>query len=1073
MSEINQEYLDYKTFYTEHENKNLTQIANEMEKINEKCLNKSFIYILLWQKWVDEPGTVTYFLQTESGDNVKISESESGKTTFNNFKLIPYTERGVDILPVIDVRSIFKCINFGENITVLNSIYEKIFSILNDKKEKKRIDLYIDQKWTNMEKSLTGFYIDLLSVLNQTYKDYLFNLNGNNVIIFPEIMKERFTFKDKENVITDKINYIKTITHPIQEQIEEYDALENINFAFNRIIKVIQTIINYSTLLSQYYDDEKAERVNISNLLNLKSESNVPLDRLIEIIKPTLQPIFKKSYVVRENNLFGYAKVKLIKNVNKSKNKEENGNFIEIDNFDIPYNNITNFEYNVAEQKAILSLIDAEGSVSELLINKMYSFFNSNSEYVKNQEQNTESAEYFQIEYGWSGPITEDDEEMIENGIYTKKTFNGHIKSITSQFTQKGTEYSIDIMPNNFKIVNNNPMDAHAILYAQNKDKASFLITMIIIFLILNNIKKDDFFKEFNKTNASFSSQSTTNIFLETIFIFLLEKNDNFYIQEKTVKGVKSYQIIVINATNIPVEIEIDKQNNIDDFNLVELLIQNIKFPKEEKSIKKYKINELSIGDLDNVRSIIEKEKYSLNGWLVSIFIIITIKNFFKDKNDFFLLHDITGLFDIIRVNARAGSVLSAQYINTVSLFDIIKKFNPFCLDEQTLKNININENNSNIGESNKTFFDMIKNSMEKKSNKYALINLVPYVIDDSDILKFQNISFFIKKLKEIFNSIQLLGLNTKTKSKDIFSISDSIVVNYMVHEKESEDQVKKKYKEIIYSNKDIIYTIKDKGNKKIEEFSYDEFSSNYDLTKIDGKNYKKFTVMFLSYSLSLNKLFNNQSFSLSYKLGFLTKNIAQSYSLMPRIRPKTRNSNKQFFSQGNDKMLRESSGDILDFEIEKLDIQKTVGLIINNKNQKNIGFNDFSSNTFVDGMYENAAKYYNTYIDINGTPDKLKIVRDMATLQSNYKNAVQLKGSITIFGEPYWSDINLLKSKYIHITINYNNGRLSSHSGLYMVTNAIHTISDGKYVTKLEIIRQYTFLSNFSVKGDVNTFLM
>ena len=346
-------------------------------------------------------------------------------------------------------------------------------------------------------------------------------------------------------------------------------------------------------------------------------------------------------------------------------------------------------------------------------------------------------------------------------------------------------------------------------------------------------------------------------------------------------------------------------------------------------------------------------------------------------------------------------------------------------------------------------------------------------MIDNKDVQKFQNVSFFVKKLKEIFNSIQLLGLNTKTKSKDIFIISDSIVVNYMVHEKESEDQVKKKYKEIIYSNKDIIYTSQDIANKKIEQFSYDEFSSNYDLTQGYEKKYKKFTVMFLSYSLSLNKLFNNQSFSLSYKLGFLTKNIAQSYSLMPRIQPKTRNSNKQFFSQGNDKMLRESSGDILEFEIERLDIQKTVGLIINNKNQKNVGFNDFSSNTFVDGMYENAAKYYNTYIDINGTPDKLKIARDMATLQSNYKNAVQLKGSITIFGEPYWSDINLLKSKYIHITINYNNGRLSSHSGLYMVTNAIHTINNGKYVTKLEIIRQYTFLSNFSTKGDVNTFLM
>jgi hypothetical protein len=52
-----------------------------------------------------------------------------------------------------------------------------------------------------------------------------------------------------------------------------------------------------------------------------------------------------------------------------------------------------------------------------------------------------------EVEYGWAGPVTEDDDEMLDEKIYTKKNYRGYIKSISSQFTPKGSEYTLEIMP--------------------------------------------------------------------------------------------------------------------------------------------------------------------------------------------------------------------------------------------------------------------------------------------------------------------------------------------------------------------------------------------------------------------------------------------------------------------------------------------------------------------------------------------------------------------------------------------------------------------------------------------------
>jgi hypothetical protein len=129
------------------------------------------------------------------------------------------------------------------------------------------------------------------------------------------------------------------------------------------------------------------------------------------------------------------------------------------------------------------------------------------------------------------------------------------------------------------------------------------------------------------------------------------------------------------------------------------------------------------------------------------------------------------------------------------------------------------------------------------------------------------------------------------------------------------------------------------------------------------------------------------------------------------------------------------------------------------------------SSNANISGIFDNAGKYYKTHRDINGNVNQHSIARDLAKLDLNYQTQVNLKGSITIIGEPYWSNINSLM-KYIFINVYYVNGQRSSFTGLYYVTNIVHSVSDGKFTTKLEITRAPTFLSNLEQIGKKNVIL-
>ena len=265
--------------------------------------------------------------------------------------------------------------------------------------------------------------------------------------------------------------------------------------------------------------------------------------------------------------------------------------------------------------------------------------------------------------------------------------------------------------------------------------------------------------------------------------------------------------------------------------------------------------------------------------------------------------------------------------------------------------------------------------------------------------------------------------------------------------------------------DKTKINEIKDIYEQTNEDLNYKPFLKNIENTakylNVSDNIETEVNVLFLSFALNHIKIFKSDSVSVENKVKFLSDNIVQSYSLTPRIYPKTRNSNKQFFSQGNDKLLSEGTGDIIEFQINEFNIQKFNSLMVSRNNQKKMAFNNLSSSSY-SNIYQNAAKYYNTYIDIDGQTDKQKIVENMANLDLDYQNQTAgLSGSITIPGEPFWSEHTFLSNYYIYLNIYYNSGNRSSHSGVYSVKNVMQNIDNGSFKTKIEIIRIPTFLND------------
>lgn len=1087
MNEYNVEFLNYKIFSDKYSDKILSSDKTQIETINNDCLNKNFFYILLWEKWIEENDTVIYYNYEISSTQEKY-KLKNTKTSFNDLNLFPYETNSNDIFPIIDIRKIFRALNFGDTNKILDFYYDFIFSKLETEKIKERLDYYIDQDYTNMQKANYGLYFDILSILELDSNDYIaqLELKNNKEIKYPDFYdKELLKFKEKSKLsFNDKLDFIKNYNYINMTEIQQYEILNKLDGMAKIIIKTILVILTYTeNIYKKLLNNSKNENTeltdtNLRKLFNITSQSTIPIDRILEIVKPSIKPLFKKSYIVKENNLFGYIKIKMIKNIKNVKDE-----YLEIDNFNIPYNQILSFEYNVLEQTAVLSLIDTDGNLSELLINKMYSFFNSNSKYIKEKNQN-ETAEYFEIEYGWSGPETENIVELLNERIFIKKTFRGYIKAIASQFTQNGTQYDIKISPTNF--LPNISINSFNLFYKiQTMEytstntwigykETSFSFILIFYYIILKNFNKelinDSNFKSIFQTVY----YNKNAIFLEKIFFILLSKD--FYISPIiSKKEVIGYKILAITEGDVENEnkylIEmatINNTDNNDDFQLINQLIEiNELTIKKNSFLNNKKIKtEISFYDVhdmktisDDMLKILNNEKYSLNAWLVGVILILMIKFYYlRYEKQIFIFHDTTGIFNFFTPIFNPSE---SNSINISEMITTIRKIKPFgnkqipsssSLEEELLLNI--------------------EQSFSNNRNKYKLSRILNYFVDEIKKENVNNLTFFTARISEIFNSIKNLDGKYNTNLK----LSNGLKASFSTFDAIKIETFKETYKEIIYSSKNSIIENSTQDNNP-EEINYNRLSEN--LNKVAQKLVKptsrehQINILYLTYNLDLAKFFNSEYTTIEEKVKIFSKMIAQSYSLTPRINPKTRNSNKQFFSQGNDKLLKEGTGDIIEFEIKKMDIENVVLLTTMNKNQKNIGFTGFTSHTFMNGIYENAAKYYNTYTDINGEPDKLKIAKDIATLQANYRDNIQLEGSITIFGEPYWSDINLLKNKYIYLNIYYSNGTKSSHSGLYMVKNSIHFIINGKYTTKLEIIRQNTFLSNFSIKGEKNTYLV
>ena len=1052
MSEYNVNFLNYKSFFDKYENKILNNDKKQIEEINNDCLNKNFFYMLLWQKWIQEPNTVSYYIYDK--DKAKYSP-ESTKTSLNSLKLFPYKkDKGMDILPIIDIRKIFIILNFGKENSSLNSIYDFIFTKLNNEKISERLDAYIDQPYNNFQKSVYGLYFDIILNSGENRNDYIDDLKYNNEqIVIEDKYTTNFTFEKITNNSTKKrIDEINLYDFNKLQVLDEYDLVYKIDVITSKIVKFVQFILDYISFLYRLLTKDENPPIDLKNLFPQPPGTSIPIDRMLELIG--IKPKFKKSYIARENNLFGYVKIKMIKNI-------KNFGYLEIDNFGIPYNQILDFEYDVGEQTVTLKLIDTEGNLSELLINKMYSFFNNNVKDIAQTKQD-EIAQYFEIEYGWAGPVTENIVELLKENIFTKKIFRGYIKSISSEFSSNGTTYEIKISPNPFK--KNASINTYDVFF-ENSTKASISLILIFSYLILKNFT-DDVLEDFNRISDK-NFYTADSIFLEKIFYILLEKD--FYIRpnKQTIKKkttIISYSFGVVSGIDEKKDIyqefcTIDKQNNNIDFNLIELLINNLKINEldffirkdgitgnKKEKIELFYIKNMKVIDNDGITSAMESASFWLNAWTVGIFLTLKLKDYFlKTQKKFFVFYDITTIFDVFNLDPKQLNSLDKNK----TLNSGIRKyvfFNNTLLDGPPLE---ITE---------KELLRIIKDQY-KQNNSFNRFKISVILEKDPKYEKRETInyiSFFtstIEKILERLENYQVdivdLPVSQTGSVKGIFQTFDKTKIN----------------------------EIKDIYEQTNEDLNYKPFLKNIENTakylNVSDNIETEVNVLFLSFALNHIKIFKSDSVSVENKVKFLSDNIVQSYSLTPRIYPKTRNSNKQFFSQGNDKLLSEGTGDIIEFVVNKMDIENIMMASTINKNQKNIGFNSFSSHSFSNGIYENAAKYYNTYTDINGETDKSKIASDMASLQAKYRNQIQISGNITIFGEPYWSDINLLKSKYIYLNIYYSNGTKSAHSGLYMVTNTIHNITNGKYTTKIEIIRQNTFLSNFSIKGESNTNLV
>lgn len=987
----------------------------KFEKINNKTFNKYFWHIYGFKKWAEKANTIDVL--REDGTNGKFSSSDSDKISFSQFNPMPYRGPNVslDIMPIFDI-SEFLCYAYGTKPK--ENYIEKLHKIKNNLKtytgNKGRLSNYIDKNFSNMGSASSGLYFNILNIITSNPDEY--QSNEKRSAIKSKLNQVFLYFDNKKcNLYIKMQKLIETIPDKIEDEVyrERQILIEEVA---NEIIVFMQSILSYTQDLLNILDENDTADLNF---IQTPGGSDVTdIESIIMMAKPPIKPLFKKSYIMRENNLKAYISVKML-----FFPKKEKGKSITIDNFKIPYNNILSIEHSVKDHTITLNMIDTEGIIGEMLVQKMYSVSQNKANTGHDGTADAASPYYFVIEYGWAGPASEDEDELLEEGVFTKTATRGYIKSISSQFSPKGNEYTLTIEPNDkenlSKFLNN-----HEMLYISDKEELSITVGLMALFLVIWAGDIPELITNFQELfevieDASIAKTSSNNYYIKE-----LSKEDSF---------------------------EIKKNKEIDT------IITKLWGDGETSGAPHKKLKDITFSGqnkLENLKKACEADDLVINGWLASIYVIWKMKRIFK-KPDVFRIIDTTGVFNVF---TSEGNISINSGING-RLGKVLNKFNPFGLEN---------------GEKNKFKKILEKTSEGLKAKKavnceYQLSNIIDVNPGDEKDAK---LTFLANQISVLFSSVNRLGKNFNDANDRamICQASGGINANLSVFKmtfNNSKDIISE-YKKRLFADKfNLIYG--ENYNKKEDEQIVDEIVEKELKLENLGSGDTVY-MLYLSYNINPQNI-SSLNCSLSRKIYLFSKTLSQSYSFMPRIKPKTRNGNRQFFSQGNEQIFREGSGDIIEFNIDPIDIGTFNSLMLSNKNKSNFISNEIVSNTNVAGIYENAAKFTRNYRDMDGNINRHSIARDLARLDLNYQTQTNLKGSITIIGEPYWSNINIIM-KSIFITVYYANGERSSHTGLYYVSNAIQSVSDGKFTTRLEIIRAPTFLSGMSQIGKKNTVL-
>jgi hypothetical protein len=1138
-------YNDYKAKLNGISNSNYLQVDNIKKILNTD--NEDFPWIFLWENWIEKVNTCYNWFYD---DKPKAWTKQSNSASFRKFNLNPFDEdkdKPDRAIPVID---------FGDFITFFNNgkVSEDFKKLLNIDynlyyKELKKFDYYISVPFTEMKESLDGVFYDVITSIGSSSDEFIAKKNFYNkknkaqpriIITYDSLLK------DNSNTIQSNI---AKLNDPTSFNIDDSDdvAINDrkvlLTDTASRIYKVIQSLLDMYTNIYNTYQQiktkEPAQPYQIDPAkFNVARQDigSLSIDEALTLARPRIKPAFKKSYIVRENNLKPFLNIRMEYQVGL-----DSSDFIDVNYFTVPYNNIQSLEHNVGQHNMTISLIDTEGNLSELLIQKMYAASQKKANAMVEKNVRPTGEYRFFVEYGWSGPDTDSEEEFLEEQVYVKTTQRGYIKSISSQYSFKGTEYTLNIIPNDLSSLNEGFNDTSS-LYHNNASDSNFtpVVGLIVLFLLLKNPDEDLLYKKIAvDKDKSFLEQLFT--FIEGLYI--VKDNSGYYLTDQAKPNIKNNLHYKTNGQNFLLNHKMDEEGEkiwVDD-NSTKLLArelfkevrpENPKNKKDTVNSKKISSIKYTADSLEAIKKVCDTENVKLNAWLVGVYIIWkTYRDNFKKA----IICDNTGLFDIFQENG--------DFKSDDDIIKIINVFNPFCLK----KGITGDTNGKRI----------YKTILEKNNfNNYFLGNILDIEADPSpkEDERPRMLTFLVKQLNGIFNEVRNVGMNVESGDDNVYHGSDGVMLYYDIY-KPGYDNLQDflfEYKRKIYSDKDNIYwstdrfpgTTEDKRHearyqvfenlvkkafatadkaafenfmndmdeyyknkenketdrenlktvtgtkregsaKAVKDYNnaikaqkgkisgeIDELDKNFENTRKEAaKKISPFPVFYLTYISSSTKV-SSLNCSLSKKLNLLGKQLVQSYSYTPRITPKTRNFNRQIFSQGNSSIIKEGSGDIIEFSIDPIDIGNFNSIMLANKNKNNVGYNNVSSHSFVGGMYQNASQYYKSYRGVEGNENVAKIAQDMARLDLNYQSQTAIKGSITIIGEPYWSNINLLMSKCIYINVYYSNGSRCSHSGIYHVSGVVQSISDGKFTTKLEIIRAPTFLSSLEKIVNKNKYI-